>query len=271
VAGNARTYLFVPGSRPERFDKALSSGADHVIVDLEDAVPPAQKAEALNSAAAWLGENRALVRINAAGTEWHDAELRVLAPLDGLLGIVVPKATPASAALVASAFDERRPIFPLVESADGILAVAEIAVLPSVARLMFGSLDLALDLGIDDLSGDEPGLLSARSTLALASAASGLPGPVDGVFADIADPDGLTRATRRARSLGFTAKLCIHPNQVDTVHHALAPTSADVAWARRVVMVEARTGGHATMEAGEMLDVPQYRRAARILAQLEPN
>jgi citrate lyase beta subunit len=264
--------LFVPGSRPDRFDKAVSSGADHVILDLEDAVPPAQKPEALAAVASWLRANSGIVRINAAGTAWIAEELLVLAPLDGLLGIVIPKASPPSVAAVVSALAGRRPVFPLVESAEGVLALQHIAVQPSVGRLMFGSLDLALDIGIDDLADDEPGLLAARSAMVLASAACRLPGPVDGVFPDIADPDGLSRATRRGRSLGFTGKLCIHPSQIHAVHESLAPTSQDAAWARRVVEVEARTGGQATMEAGEMLDVPQYRRAARILAQLaEPD
>jgi citrate lyase beta subunit len=153
-----------------------------------------------------------------------------------------------------------------VETALGIDSINDIAAQAVGARLFLGNLDLAVDLGIDQLRDDEPGLLYARSRLVIASAMYGLPSPVDGVYPHLNDPDGLARSVQRGRELGFAAKLCIHPRQIEVVVKELSPTSTEIDWAERVVQVEQSVQGKATQDNGEMLDVPQYRRAARILA-----
>jgi citrate lyase subunit beta / citryl-CoA lyase len=266
----ARSLLFVPGSRPDRFAKAAASGADAVILDLEDAVAPPDKATARAAAADWLARHPATVRINPPGTPWHADDLAALAEARQLAGVVLPKAESADDVRgLTAALPGTRPVPPvlaLVETARGIRDAALIAELPGVSRLAFGSFDFCLDAGITVAADDERELLHARSTLVVASRAAGLPGPVDGVHARLDDPAGLHAATRRSSDLGFTGRLCVHPGQVPVVHEALRPDPARLAWARRVVDAAGGTGGAAVRVDGQMIDAPRLAEARRLLA-----
>jgi citrate lyase subunit beta/citryl-CoA lyase len=260
------TYLFVPGDRPERFDRALGSGADVVILDLEDAVHPDRKAEARAGIAEWchrtpVANKRTLVRINGAATPWFADDLAMLRVLHGV-GAMVPKAE-ARAVLtdVLAALGEEPVLVPLIESALGLRAIDIIAETVGVQRLAFGTLDFALDLG---LSEDQQGLLMPASQIALASRCASLAAPIAGVTAPIHDHDALANDIAFARALGFAAKLCIHPHQISIVRAAFAPGAEELDWARRVVSAVAGSVGAAQVD-GRMVDAPVLRRAQSII------
>lgn len=255
-----RSLLFVPGSRPDRFDKALASRADAVIVDLEDAVPPEQKSAARDALASWLHPERpVIVRINAAGTPWFEEDCR-LAGLPGIAAVMVPKAERSEE--IWTVAQAGRPVFALIETASGCEHVNAIARTEGVTRLVFGSIDLQLDMGIE---GDDDELLLFRSSLVLASRLADLPAPVDGVTVAIADEASLAAAARRARRMGFGAKLCIHPQQVAAVNAAFTPSEQDIAWAQRVLAAASASAGAATIVDGRMVDRPVILRAERIV------
>lgn len=256
-----RSYLFVPGDRPERFDKARAAGAGQVILDLEDAVAPEAKARSRDAIAGWLRADRPVVlRINAAGTPWFDADLS-LAAHPGVAAVMLPKAEEAASLARVAAAAPQAALLPLVETALGIASLAAIARSPRVQRLVFGSIDFQLDLGID---GDGEELLLFRSQIVLASRLAELAPPVDGVCTAIDDAQALRADALRARRLGFGAKLCIHPCQVGVVEAAFAPTAQELAWARRVVQA-ASAGEGAVAVDGRMVDRPVVARARRLL------
>lgn len=262
---SARSYLFVPADRPERYAKALASGADAVIVDLEDAVAPAAKERARATLAAWLDSGGAgiVVRINAAASPEFDADLAIAAR-PGVVAVVVAKAERVEGLARVRAAAPAAALLPLIETAAGIDRVREIAGAPGVQRLVFGSIDLQLDLGVE---GDGDELLVFRSALVLASRLAGLDAPVDGVSTAIDDAAALDADTRRARRLGFGAKLCIHPRQVAVVHAAFAPSADELAWAGRVVAAAAAAAGGAVAVDGRMVDRPVLLRAQALLAR----
>jgi citrate lyase subunit beta/citryl-CoA lyase len=249
----ATTFLFVPGDRPGRFGKAAGSGADVVILDLEDAVAPADKDSARVEVRAWLRHTAAMVRINAPGTPWFDADAAMVAALG--VPVVVPKAeTPG----VLAGFGA---VVALVETARGVERAAELAAVPSVTRLAFGSVDLAAELGV--APEDREPFAYARSRLVIASAAAGLAPPVDGVTTDLRDDQRLEADVRYARRMGFGGKLCVHPRQVAPVRAGFAPTEAERDWARRVLTA----GASASTVDGRMVDKPVLDRARRILGE----
>jgi citrate lyase subunit beta/citryl-CoA lyase len=257
-----RSYLFVPGNRPERYAKACATHAGAVIVDLEDAVAPTEKPAARRALAGWLSVERpVMVRVNAADSEWFDDDLRACAS-DGVSAIVLPKAERADDIARIAAICGARPVFPLVETARGIWDVLLVARAPNVTALLFGSLDYQSDLGMCD---DD--LLYARSRLVLASRVAGIDPPVDGVTQSVDDLELLRRDCQRARQLGFGAKLCIHPRQVDIVNRCFSPSPEDVEWAKRVVDAFARSSGNAALLDGKMIDRPVLVRAEAMLAE----
>lgn len=262
----ARTLLFVPGSRPERFAKAASTPADLVVLDLEDGVAADGKAGAREAVTAWLrGGGRAVVRLNAAGTAHHEADLAALAGVPGLLGVVVPMADdPAVLVAVGERLGAGVAVVAQVETALGVMRALDLAGAPGVRRIAFGHLDFAADI---DAAADHDALLVARSTLVLASRAAGLPGPVDSVTTDLDDPGAARADAERARRLGFAGKLCIHPRQVDGVNAAFTPSEEEVAWARRVA--DAASSGGAVRVDGHMVDAPVLLKAQAILARAE--
>ena len=258
----SRSYLFVPADRPERIGKALASGADAVIVDLEDAVATASKLAARSSLAAWLdaATSRVLVRINGVDTDWCSDDL-ALCRHPGVSGVMVPKAE-RSEDLSRVASITGKATLALIETAAGIDSVRALAAAPGVERLAFGSIDFQLDLGID---GDGEELLSFRSQIVLASRLAERVAPLDGVSTAIDDIAQVEADAARARRLGFGGKLCIHPGQVGIVNRCFRPTEEERSWAMRVVEAASRSGGAVVAVDGRMVDRPVILRARRIL------
>jgi len=259
-----RTYLFVPGDRPERFAKALASGADAVVIDLEDAVAPAAKDAARSAVSDFLAtaqeRARIVVRINDAGALGFQADLALLATRH-VAAVMLPKAEQVQTIAQLRAACPAIDVLPLVESARGMLAAQALAEAPGVQRLVFGTIDYALDL---DLGADPAALDAGHAHLALVSRAAGIAAPVAGVSTAIDDEAALLADLARARLHGFGAKLCIHPKQVAPIHRALAPSEAELAWARRVV--EAAEAAHGAVQLdGRMVDKPVIERARRLI------
>ena len=240
-----RTYLFVPGNRPERFAKALASGADAVVLDLEDAVAPTAKAEARDAIAQLGRDSRARPTARAsscASTTPQSAgfadDLRLLRDAR-IAGVMLPKAESAAQVdAVRAAVPDAR-VLALIESARGVANAHDVAGAAGVARLVFGTLDFALDLDLDIADSSE-GLAHAASVLAIASRVAGLPAPVAGVTPQIDDEPRLLADLAWSRRHGFGAKLCIHPRQVAPIHAALR---AERAGARLGAARARRRGG----------------------------
>lgn len=259
----ARTLLFVPGDRPDRFAKAEASGADGIVVDLEDGVAPRAKDAARRHVRAWrAGGGAGLVRINGPGTPWFDDDIAALG--GQACAVMLPKAAgPAQVRDVLAVLPAGSCAVPIVESAAGVLQAAAIAAVEGVVRLAFGNGDLGAQLGVDPA--DQLALGSARALVVLGSAAGGLASPLDGVTTAVADDTVLRVDVEHARRVGFTGKLCVHPRQVPLVHSALAPTADELRWARQVVAAGADEG--VALAAGHLIDKPIVERARLVLAR----
>ncbi|MET0543485.1 MAG: CoA ester lyase [Variovorax sp.] len=265
----ARSLLFVPGDRPERFGKAAASGAHGVILDLEDAVAPDRKTAARDAVHAWLqAGSPAIVRINSLDTAWAHDDLRMLAAFPKA-GLMVPKSDAASMQQamerIGGATGSEREVIALIESVAGVVQVHPLAAIAGVTRLAFGNVDFAVDAGMED-TGDV--MSSVRVQLVLASRYAGLQAPVDGVSLAIDDAQLTLAHARRSRSLGFGGKLCIHPRQVEHVNQAFSPTAEEVQWARSVLAAFDASGGAVVALAGKMIDRPVVERARRVLADV---
>ncbi|WP_448332041.1 HpcH/HpaI aldolase/citrate lyase family protein [Streptomyces sp. DSM 41534] len=260
--GHARSLLFVPGDRADLFDRAVRSGADAVVIDLEDAVAQDRKTAAREAARAWLDRGgSAIVRVNPQETEGFSADISAVGRL--ATAIMLPKCEdPGDVERVRAEARHPVPVIPLVETAAGLVNVETLCRAEGVVRSALGNVDLATELGV--APDDDEALLHARSRLVIASAAAGRPGPVDGVTTDIRDPSKARTDSRRARRLGLTAKLCVHPLQVPAVNDVMTPTATEIAWAREVV--DRDSGGVLVMD-GQMIDTPVVTRASRILDQ----
>lgn len=258
-----RSYLFSPGDRPNLFAKAMDSAADAVILDLEDAVADREKERARREVAMWLSPERAVyVRVNGAAASLLDLDLAAVSR-PGLVGVVLPKAeTRDQLAVVRARTPRGTRIIPLVETARGLWNVRELAECEDVERLAFGSIDFKLDVGI---GGDDLELLYARSHLVTASRVAGGMSPLDGVTTALGDADRLEVDIDRARRLGFGGKLCIHPSQADPVNQGFGPSSAEVAWAKRVRDAAEASGMGVARLDGEMIDRPVIEQAGEVL------
>jgi citrate lyase subunit beta/citryl-CoA lyase len=259
------SYLFVPANRPERFSKAVASGANAVIIDLEDAVGADDKMAGRNSLTNWLDSEEAranrvpiLVKVNCVNSGCFGEDLRVCRRPD-IAGIVLPKAERADDIASASA---GAPVYPLVETALGFSRIAELAKAPRVQRLLFGAIDFKHDMGID---GDEDELLFFRSQVVLASRIAGLLSPVDGVTTDIDDLEKIARDAAYTKRLGFGGKLCIHPNQVPIINRTFVPSENELRWANRVLEAAERARGGAVALDGRLIDRPMVLTAQRII------
>jgi citrate lyase subunit beta/citryl-CoA lyase len=264
-----RSYLFVPGDRPERFAKALASGADAVVLDLEDAVLPAAKVAARAAIAAFVSTaadgHRLVLRINAEDTPDFADDLALLTH-HPVAAVMVPKAERADTLHTVRKACGSAWLLPLVESARGVLASESLAGAPGVQRLVFGTLDYALDMALGGELATTLGLDAPAARLALASRASGIASPVAGVTPAIDDEALLLAELARARAHGFGAKLCIHPRQVAAIHAALAPTADELAWAQRVLAAADVAHGAVQLD-GRMIDRPVIERARRTVAR----
>jgi citrate lyase subunit beta/citryl-CoA lyase len=262
----ATTWLFVPGNRPERFDKAMASGADVIILDVEDAVAPNDKPEARRAIAQWCAastahRSRLAIRINDPTTAWFADDLALLRT-SSVPAAMLPKAeSPEQVAQVVRAMAGDGSVIPMIESAKGVAGVEAIASAERVLRLAFGTLDYAVDL---NLSGDERGLVYAAGRIAVASKCAGLASPIAGVTLALDDEAQLATDVAFARACGFGAKLCIHPRQVETVRRLFAPTPNEIDWAARVVAAANSHAGAFALD-GKMVDRPVLLKAQAIL------
>ena len=255
--------IFLPATKLERLGKAMASGATAVFLDLEDAVDPAQKADARDGLAAGLhdlGDFPVFLRINSQETAWYRDDLNACASLP-LAGIVLPKAEHGSACQEVAEVSGK-PVIALIETALGIANIAEVAV--GSQQLAFGSIDYASDLGI---AHERHSLQHARSVIVHAARVAGQAAPLDGVTPDVTDPEPVRSDARYGREMGFGGKLLIHPAQVQAAKEGFAPTEAEVAWASRVLEASQGSGAAAKVD-GAMIDAPVIKRAQSILARL---
>jgi citrate lyase subunit beta / citryl-CoA lyase len=256
-----RSYLFAPGHNPKLLGKVFDAGADAVILDLEDAVPPDAKEQARVLVARALAEHPAWVRVNAARSDLCAADLDAVA--GRALGIKIPKVeTPEDVRWVA----DRAPGAPIVcavETARGVLAAAEIATAPGVRHLAMGGVDLQRDLNAGN---GNLHTLYVRSHLVVVSRAAGIEPPVDAVWPYLGDEAGLREQAEFARLLGFSGKSAIHPRQLPVLHEVFTPSRRELDWARQVVDAFDAAGGEALrLPDGEFVDLPVAERARRLL------
>lgn len=259
-----QSFLFVPGDRPERFEKALACDADAVIVDLEDAVAPDVKNDARAAVASWVSSaHPVFVRVNAYRTPWFLEDAK-LATVRGVAGIVLPKTeSPDDIIALVSVSRAKVPVYPLIETGAGLWNAHAIAKAPHVRQLLFGTLDFIADMGIES---DGKELDAFRSQLVLVSRVAGIEPPVDGVTPAINDPRRLEEETQSGKRLGFGGKMCIHPKQVSVVNDCYRPTAAELQWAHRVLDAARNANGAAIALDGKMVDRPVVLRAERMVA-----
>lgn len=265
LAATAVTLLFVPGDRPERFAKAAESGADLIIIDLEDAVAPEHKAAARQHAVDWLGDSRpAAVRINARQTPWFTKDLSAVTSAAGGHGVLMLPKCQSADDIKATRSVERSasPVIALIESAAGVRNAASISSADGVIRTAFGHIDFSAEVGVHPATREA--LLSARSAIVYAAAEAALPAPIDGVTTALDDAASLEQDCAYAKRMGFGAKLCIHPRQVANAAKFMAPTSDELEWAR-AVMRSAGTG--VAVVDGHMVDAPVLAHARRLLGR----
>lgn len=261
AALSARSLLFVPGNRPDRIDKALSSDADLAVIDLEDAVHPSAKVEARQASSAVLVRGvAAAVRINNDESgELFEADLAELSKAgEGLVAVVLPMAAPARLRRLRDLVSPSTVVIALVETAAGLGALPDIVAASD--RVAFGHLDFAADLRCAPDSGV---VAWARTQLVLHSRLRDMPAPIDGVTTDVRDMEATGEDARAAFAEGFGGKLCIHPNQVPVVNRAMTPSAEEVSWARAALAAASGTG--LAVVGGQMVDAPVLERARWIL------
>ena len=260
----ARSLLFVPGNRPERFAKAATSGAHAIVLDLEDAVSPDNKEAARDAISPWLAAgNPGITRINADDTPWYAADLAMLAALPQA-AVMLPKADAESVAHTVASLPGRA-VIALVETVKGYRELTQVAGTPGVVRIAFGSIDFGTETGIADIG---EAMTAIRTRIVLESCFAGLAAPIDGVSVSIDDHDTIHYDATRSRQFGFGGKLCIHPRQVPVVNAAFRPSANEVEWARRVLAAIEASGGGATTVDGKMIDKPVVDQARRVLSEM---
>ena len=280
-----RSFLFAPGNHARRVEKALSLQADAVILDLEDAVATAEKRTTRDAVIAALTRPRRpllYVRVNAVDTEFCYGDLAAIVR-PGLDGIILPKVESAGGlatvdwllaqierehGLVSRAIE----LIPIIETARGLNQIdAILASGTRVKRVAFGAGDFTLDVNMA-WSRNEAELTYARAKIATASRAAGIEAPLDTVWIDLADEEGLEASARTALGFGFQGKMCIHPNQIAVVNRVFTPSEAEIALAERVVAAFARAqaeGSAAIQLDGKFIDYPIVYRAQRVLEKIE--
>lgn len=262
-----RSLLFVPGARPDRFQKAVDAGADLTCIDLEDAVPPGGKADARQATLDYLreleGRERPVgLRVNGFDTEWIADDLAALKDAQGVDFVMMPKPIALSDLdRLREAFGQDR-IIVVMETARSLGMAEAIADHPAVCGAIYGAIDLAGEIGCD-LSWEAHLYGRSRCAAAFGAARKVL---FDVPYLDVKDPEGLKAETLRAKILGIHARAAIHPAQLGPIHEALAPTDAEVAKAKRVIEAfEAAEGGVALLD-GKMIELPVIKAARRVLA-----
>ncbi|MES2986356.1 MAG: CoA ester lyase [Pseudomonadota bacterium] len=254
-----RVPLFLPAHRIDRLAGAVASGADCVILDLEDGVPADQKAAARAAVAALAPQAIPIaLRINAEGTPWHDEDCAAARASLVLAAVMLPK---CEAPPEADRFPGKA-LWPLIETVAGLANARRIAAAPAVERLAFGSVDYSADAGCAHI---REALLHARSELVVASRLARILAPLDGVFLKLDDTEGAAAEARYARELGFAGKMAIHPRQIAALRSGFAPDAEQLAWARRVMAAGEDTG--AVSIDGMMIDAPVRQLAVALLSE----
>ena len=257
-----QSLLFVPGNRPDRFGKALASGADLVVIDLEDAVGPADKENARDAAIAAIGDPRLGIRINGLRTKQGLADLLALSETR-VPYIMIPMVETAAEIEIAHAvLGTGVGLLPLIETVKGLGGAQAIAAAPGVCGVMLGGADLAGELGVA-MSWDA--LFAARSTVVMACAAARVPA-IDAPWLHLDDLGGLATEIGRVKAMGFAAKSVVHPKHIAVVHQAMRPTAAEIAEAHDAEAAYARAGESAVRFNGKMLEAPVMARYRRIVA-----
>jgi len=263
-----RSLLFVPGNRPDRFEKACASDADLVCIDLEDAVAPQDKVEARQTVIEFLSgttHDHVSLRLNAADSKYYKDDVKALAKAVPTLPFVMMPKVGAQEDIkdLDKALPETcGPILALIESAKGLVNCEAILSHERVRYAMYGAIDYAGDVGCGP---EWENHLYARSRLVAASAAFDVT-LFDTPHIDVKDPAGLDLATRKARSLGVFARAAIHPVQIETIHQALSPSEDEVARAHRVVEAYEASDGNVALLEGKMIEAPIIKAARRVLA-----
>jgi (S)-citramalyl-CoA lyase len=259
-----QSLLFVPGSRPERFEKALASGADLVCIDLEDAVGPADKEGARAAALSALGDPRLGIRINGLRTRHGLADLVALSQAATKPPFVMVPMVEAVAEveIVHAVLGAGVAMLPLIETVKGLGAAGAVAASPGIAGVMLGGADFAGELDVE-LSW-EP-LIAARAAIVMACAAARVPS-MDAPWLALDDLDGLAAETARAKAIGFTSKCAVHPKHIEVIHKVMRPTAAQIAEAREAEAAYQAAGQAAVRFKGHMLEAPVMARYRRILA-----
>jgi citrate lyase subunit beta/citryl-CoA lyase len=279
-----RSFLFAPGNHARRVEKALSLDADAVILDLEDAVATAEKPATREMVAARLERPRRgllYVRVNAVDTEFCYGDL-VAIVRSGLDGVILPKVESAAGLatidwLLAQLERDRGllpggiDLIPIIETARGLGGLGAIlATGTRVRRVAFGAGDFTLDVNMA-WSRDEAELAHARAAIVTASRAAGIQAPLDTVWVDLTDRDGLEASARTALGYGFQGKMCIHPDQIAVVNRVFTPSDAEIAFAERVAaaFTKAEAEGSAAIQLdGKFIDYPIVYRARRVLQRI---
>jgi len=264
-------FLFVPGTRPDRFLKALNSGAGGVIIDLEDAVGVDDKEKARGLVRqAWTDfsdpqKKQLVIRINAPGTQFYGADLALAEEINAPC-LLIPKSESRAQINGAAQILPTTAIIPMIETALGLDCLKEIANAQQVLRLALGNLDLQADLGMvcDE---QESELLTARFQLVFQSRVAEIAPPIDGVTPSTTDENRISADAVRAKRMGFGGKLCIHPNQISLVRKAFEPSAAEIEWAQRVVQADQDSHGGAVKLDGRMIDRPVVLLAQRTLSK----
>jgi citrate lyase beta subunit len=263
------SFLFVPGSRPDRIGKAISSGADAVIVDLEDAVKADEKESARRSLAIFLEENldsSVLVRVNSSDSDEHGKDLALCKEAGNVFGVMLPKASQRSEIEYVGS-QTGKPVWPLIESAAGIAALPDLVMAVEATRMSIGALDLAADLELEYSSeGCAKVLDFCRAQIVLYSKIGGLGPPIESVVPTINELDEISRVASQAKQMGFGGMLAIHPKQLPDIHQAFLPSQAEVDWAERVISGSKIYGSVFQLD-GKMIDAPVVKSAERISAR----
>lgn len=257
-AEDARSWLLVPGTAPEKFDAAAASRADAVILDIEDAVDASRKPQARGDARDWLEAGSAWVRVNDCTTEHWAPDLETLAGAPGLRGVVLAKAeSPEHVVHTFQRLGGRTPVVPLVESARGLEAAAEIAAADGAFRLAFGSGDFRRDTG---MWASREAMAYARSRLTIASKAAGLPGAIDGPTTD-ESLRTLREQSEWTLEYGLTGKLALRLEQCAVINEVICPQTSDILWAQQFLDEFEAAGG----QIRDGSDPPRLGRARKIL------
>ncbi|MEV0904743.1 HpcH/HpaI aldolase/citrate lyase family protein [Streptomyces hokutonensis] len=259
------TWLYVPGDRPPIVAKALTAGADVVVIDLEDAVAPDRKDYARTATAELLSEPRLKVhvRVNALDSPWAGDDLRALAPLPGVSGLRLPKVTSAEEVVAVAEKTDGLPLYALLETALGIERAFAVATAhPALHGIALGEEDLRADLGVRD----DAGLDWSRSRVIVAARAAGLAPPPQSVHPDIRDLEGLAASCAHGRALGFLGRAAIHPRQLPVIESAFLPTDHELEQAETIVKAAMREEGAQALPDGQFIDAAVVAAAQRTLA-----